>query len=59
MRKALLFSAVATIAFFVTVETPARPEAGFHADFEPAVPIGALQLSRLAPRQPIESIRAL
>jgi hypothetical protein len=47
MRKVLLFSAVATIAFFVTLEAPVRPEAGFHADFEPAGP--AVQVSLSAP----------
>jgi hypothetical protein len=42
MRKALLFSAVAAIGFFVTVETPVRPEAGFQTDFEPAAHVEIL-----------------
>jgi hypothetical protein len=52
MRKALLFSAVAVIVFFVTVETPVRPVAGFQVDFEPAAPVEMLRLSGLQPRLP-------
>ena len=37
MRTAFLFAAVAAIAFFVTIDIPARPDAPFRADFEPAV----------------------
>jgi hypothetical protein len=36
MRNVFLRAAIAAIAFLVTVDTPARPEAAFQADFEPA-----------------------
>jgi hypothetical protein len=36
MPKAFLFSAAATIAFFVTVEIPVSPQPDIHTDFEPA-----------------------
>ena len=49
MRKACLFSAAATLVFFVTVEAPVRPEAGFQADFEPAPQVEMLQVSLLVP----------
>jgi hypothetical protein len=39
MRRALLFLAIATIAFFVTIEIPVGPEANIKADFEPAMQI--------------------
>jgi len=39
MRRALLFLAIATIAFFVTVEIPVGPEANTNVDFEPAMQI--------------------
>jgi hypothetical protein len=57
MRKAFLFSA--TMAFFVNVETPVRPEAAFHADFEPPTQVEMPQLSLLAPRLPVEGVSAL
>jgi hypothetical protein len=53
MRNALLFSAVAAFGFLVTLEIPARPEAGFQADFEPATPAATLQLSRLSLPSPV------
>ena len=37
MRNALLLAAAVTIAVLVTVEVPARPDAAFQADFEPAI----------------------
>ena len=49
MRSALLFTAAAALAFFVTIDTPGRPEAAFHADFEPATQVEALHLSLRAP----------
>jgi len=58
MRSALLFAAVATLSFFVTVDTPARPEAAFHADFEPTMQGETLHLSLRAPTLP-EQTRAL
>ena len=45
MRTAFLFAAVAAIAFFVTIDIPARPDAPFRADFEPAVQGEMLHLS--------------
>jgi len=36
MRNVLLRSAAVAIAFLATVDIPARPDAAFHADFEPA-----------------------
>jgi hypothetical protein len=50
MRKALLFSAVAAIGLFVTVEPSMRPQAAFQADFEPATQAETLQLGVLAPK---------
>lgn len=58
MRSALLFAAAAALAFFVTIDTPARPEAAFHADFEPAIQVEALHLSLGAPTLP-EQIQML
>jgi hypothetical protein len=58
MRSALLFTAVVTLAFFVTVDVPLRPEAAFHADFDPATQVEMLRLSLQAPTLP-EQIRAL
>jgi hypothetical protein len=58
MRSALLFAAVAALGFFVTIDTPARPEAAFHADFEPTMQIEALHLSLGAAPLP-EQIQAL
>jgi hypothetical protein len=52
MRNALWFWAVATIAFFVTLDTVPRPEAGFQADFEPAMEVDTLHLSLRAPTLP-------
>jgi hypothetical protein len=49
MRSALLFTAAAALAFFVGIDTPARPEAAFHADFEPATQVETLHLSLRAP----------
>ena len=49
MRSALLFTAVATPAFFVTIDTPARPDAAFHADFEPTMQVEALHINLRAP----------
>jgi hypothetical protein len=43
MRNSVLFWAVATMAFFVTLETPARPEAGFRADFEPGMQVDVMR----------------
>jgi hypothetical protein len=57
MRKVLLFSAVATVAFFVTLEAPVRPEVGFHVDFEPAGP--AVQVSLSAQTAPFGDTRTL
>jgi hypothetical protein len=59
MRTAFLFAAVAALAFFVTVGTPARPQAGFHADFDPAMPADAPHLSLWAPQRPVEPIRTV
>jgi hypothetical protein len=39
MPKAFLFATAAVIGFSVTVETPGRPEAGVHSDFDPAGPV--------------------
>jgi hypothetical protein len=58
MRSALLFAVVATLALFVTIDTPARLDAAFHADFEPEMQVEALHLSVLAPTL-AEQIRAL
>jgi hypothetical protein len=58
VRTAFLFAAVAAIAFFVTIDIPARPDAPFHADFEPAVQAETLHLTLRAPTVP-ERIRAL
>jgi hypothetical protein len=52
-----LFSAVAAIAFFVTIDAPAGPEAAFRADFEPAMQVEALHLSLLAVPPAPESVR--
>ena len=49
MRNTLWFWVVAAIAFFVTLDTAPRPEAGFQADFAPAMAADTLQLSLLAP----------
>jgi hypothetical protein len=49
MRNALWFWAVAATAFFVTLDTAPRPEAGFQADFEPAIELDTLHLSLRAP----------
>ena len=59
MRKAFLFSAVVTLALFVTVETPVRPEAGFHADFDAATQAEMLQVSLLTPKHSVNEIGAL
>ena len=59
MHKTCLFLAAATIAFFVTIESPVNLEAGFHADFEPATQIEVLQVSLPAPKLPVETIRTL
>ena len=52
LRKTFLFSTAATIAFFVTVETPVSPEADFKADFEPVTRIGMPQVALTAPKLP-------
>jgi hypothetical protein len=49
VRTAFLFAAVAAIAFFGTIDIPARPDAPFHADFEPAVQAETLHLTRRFP----------
>jgi hypothetical protein len=58
MRNALWFWAVAATAFFVTLDTAPRPEAGFQADFEPAIEADTLHLSLLAPalREPAQTL---
>jgi hypothetical protein len=58
MRTALLFAAVAAIAFFVSIEIPARLDAPFRADFEPAVQAETLHLSLREPAIPAQ-IRTL
>jgi hypothetical protein len=62
MRSACLFSAVAAIAFFVTIDAPAGPEAAFRADFEPAVLAETLHLGLLAgppAPEPVRQFRVL
>jgi hypothetical protein len=62
MRKAILFSAVAMVAFFVTIggdDVSARLEAGFRGDFEPAAPIDVLRLSPSVPQLPFEEFSAV
>ncbi|HWN50969.1 MAG TPA: hypothetical protein VNO18_14305 [Xanthobacteraceae bacterium] len=56
MLKVFLFLATATIAFFVTVETPATPEAGTHSDFEPATQVEMLQVNFLVHKLPARSV---
>jgi hypothetical protein len=57
--NAFLFSAAATIAFFVTVETPVSPQPNIHTDFEPATQVGLLRASLSSPKLPAEEIRFL
>jgi len=53
------FSAALTIAFFVTIEMPVRPQAGIHADFEPATQMDVLRASLPAPKRPAEDVRVI
>ena len=53
------FSAALTIAFFVTIEMPVRPQAGIHADFEPATQTDTLQASLPVPKRPAEDVRVI
>jgi hypothetical protein len=57
--QSFLFSAVATIAFFVAVETAVSPQANIHTDFEPATQVGMLRVSLPSPKLPAEEIRFL
>ena len=59
MLKVFLFLATATIAFFLTVETPATPEADTQTDFEPATQLEMLQVNLLVRKLPAESVRRL
>lgn len=59
MRKMFWFSAALTIAFFVTIEMPVRPQAGIQADFEPATQMDVLRASLPAPKRPAEDVRVL
>ena len=59
MRNAFLFSAAATIAFFVTAEAPVRPEVGFQADFEPATQMDVLRASLPVLKRPAEDMGVL
>jgi hypothetical protein len=59
MRSLLLFSAAATIAFFVTLEFPAQPDASFQSDFEPTRQMATVEPGAIAPKLPDEEASAL
>ena len=59
LRKMFWFSAALTIAFFVTIEMPVRPQAGIHADFQPATQMDMLRANLPVPKRPAEDVRVL